>query len=612
MSDRQLTRFAIILDMAIAASGSRVRDILTAIGETPTYKKTEAIDCWRRGKTSPRKGTYVRILRAIESHLGLPEGRLANIVRGRSSALFDEVKSAHPERLQIMRWHLPKDFDTRSEKEKCEILAWISDNVFPCNTEYGRYQSVVSRDKFAIVFPKLSRDEGGRGWMGDLKRKRAGSPTIPASPRLTQEMRDLVHFKTVMLPPKGYVRGKKWLNSTAVVQVARYGLALGTLAAERDGDVCGLGVPVKDLTLGLFAFPEVWEWYLSWYQRRRGFFSSSEQNLLYEVKSLTRNPSGWVRQHAELAQRVRPIEGLVSKEDIAWTRSHWDAACDRTFDYAQQRSRDIRPMARMHRDPFIAIMPVLNAKSPLKVYKKIGDEVLKHMPDPQIRPMRAAVAIRGYLAFRLAIHTGLRQRNLRELLLCRPGKKYTEVRDLETIRRGELRWDRDKETWNIFAPAVAIKNGGSSFFRWRPFQMSLPDLEGLYGWIDAYIRIHRSILLNGCRDPGTFFVRTMMDTRGDTEVDIHSFYNYWKDMTHRYGIYNPYTKRGAVKGLLPHGPHCVRDVLATHLLKTTGSYELASFAIQDSLESVMRHYTRFLPHEKIARAAEEVNKVWRH
>jgi hypothetical protein len=49
----------------------------------------------------------------------------------------------------------------------------------------------------------------------------------------------------------------------------------------------------------------------------------------------------------------------------------------------------------------------------------------------------------------------------------------------------------------------------------------------------------------------------------------------------------------------------------THLLKTTGSYELASFAIQDSLEAVMKHYARFLPHEKIARAAEEVNKVWR-
>ena len=63
-------------------------------------------------------------------------------------------------------------------------------------------------------------------------------------------------------------------------------------------------------------------------------------------------------------------------------------------------------------------------------------------------------------------------------------------------------------------------------------------------------------------------------------------------------------------GRCPHGPHAVRDVLATHLLRRTGSYELASFAIQDSIESVVNQHARFMPHEKIARAAEVLNKVW--
>jgi hypothetical protein len=96
------------------------------------------------------------------------------------------------------------------------------------------------------------------------------------------------------------------------------------------------------------------------------------------------------------------------------------------------------------------------------------------------------------------------------------------------------------------------------------------------------------------------------------ELPIGSFYAVWKLLIQKYGIYNPYTNRGAIKGLLPHGPHAVGDILATHLLKTTGSYELASYAIQDSMEAVMKHYARFMPHEKIARAAEELNKVWRH
>ncbi|MDQ0513478.1 integrase [Angulomicrobium amanitiforme] len=61
----------------------------------------------------------------------------------------------------------------------------------------------------------------------------------------------------------------------------------------------------------------------------------------------------------------------------------------------------------------------------------------------------------------------------------------------------------------------------------------------------------------------------------------------------RHGIHNPYTGRGAIKDLLPHGPHNVRDVLATRILKKTGSYEQASYAIQDTPEMVARHSGRF-------------------
>ncbi|MBZ9850412.1 hypothetical protein LB565_20745 [Mesorhizobium sp. CA14] len=43
------------------------------------------------------------------------------------------------------------------------------------------------------------------------------------------------------------------------------------------------------------------------------------------------------------------------------------------------------------------------------------------------------------------------------------------------------------------------------------------------------------------------------------------------------------------------GPHNVRDALATHILKQTGSYEQASYAIQDTPDMVVHHYGRFLP-----------------
>ncbi|QUD90769.1 hypothetical protein KCG34_13120 [Phenylobacterium montanum] len=138
----------------------------------------------------------------------------------------------------------------------------------------------------------------------------------------------------------------------------------------------------------------------------------------------------------------------------------------------------------------------------------------------------------------------------------------------------------------------------------------LPDLAGLYAEIEAYLKVHRGRLLNGAADPGTFFIKTAKTTSRNAAFDQHTFYEAWRLIIQRYGIFNPFTGRGVIKGLLPHGPHNVRDVLATHILKQTGSYEQASYAIQDTPETVANHYGRFLPQDKAALAAQVLNKVW--
>lgn len=86
----------------------------------------------------------------------------------------------------------------------------------------------------------------------------------------------------------------------------------------------------------------------------------------------------------------------------------------------------------------------------------------------------------------------------------------------------------------------------------------------------------RDRLLKGADDPGTFFVKTMKEISITAAYDQNAFFEAWRLIIQRYGIFNPYPERGAIKGLLPHGPHNVRDVLATRILKKTGSYEQAS------------------------------------
>jgi hypothetical protein len=128
--------------------------------------------------------------------------------------------------------------------------------------------------------------------------------------------------------------------------------------------------------------------------------------------------------------------------------------------------------------------------------------------------------------------------------------------------------------------------------------------------LEHYVTHQRPLLLGPTSDPGTFFIKTAKISSMSTAYDQNSFYEAWRLTIQRYGIFNPFTGRGAIKELLPHRPHNVRDVLATHVLKKTGSFEQASYAIQDTPATVAQHYGRFLPEDKAALAARILNKVW--
>jgi hypothetical protein len=176
-------------------------------------------------------------------------------------------------------------------------------------------------------------------------------------------------------------------------------------------------------------------------------------------------------------------------------------ACEDFHKHASQRVKEIQRIARVHRDPFEPIMPVLEAESPVGEYRKITEEIIRLMPDEELYPRPAAEAVRSFLMLRLGLHLGLRQKNLRQLMLCPRGQIPRSERVLEKMKRGEIRWsDRDRG-WEVLIPAVAFKNAHSSFFGDKPFRLILPDLLDLYRYIDAYVERHRAVLLRTARIP---------------------------------------------------------------------------------------------------------------
>ncbi|KQR36142.1 hypothetical protein ASF91_21405 [Rhizobium sp. Leaf155] len=592
------------------------------------FREGDAIEAatlasWLKGTKVPRSVANLEILGRIERRYRLPQGYFKEKLPHQARAgvgfdVGDEISLAERRRLA---WHLPDDFNSLPKEKRAEILEWVRRVIITGATDYRRFQSQATKQRYAIRFPGVTYG-GLTNQVGSNRKARFEqqnreiedpdilSGVIDAPPQLSSEMSNLMAFKTATLTAVGLKRNGVWGEETASQKLEHLGLMFGALAASPESEVSGRGVPLRALTFGLLVFPSVWDWYLQWRERRRGFYTAWEADMLSIALSLTREETGWIRQHPELTKRVVPIDGLVTEEEIAFARRDWHACCDAFHAHARNRIREIQRVMRVHRDPFEPIMCVLEAPRPLAEYRKITDEILLRMPDKDRYPRAAAESVRSFLMLRLGLHLGLRQKNLRQLMFCPRGHFPTSERRLEEMRRGEIRWNDRENGWEVLIPSIAFKNANSSFFGSKPFRLILPDLLDLYHYINAYIERHRKVLLGPAADPGTFFIKTVKLSSSDASYNQTTFYEAWRLIIQRYGIYNPYTGRGAIRGLLPHGPHNVRDVLATHILKLTGSYEQASYAIQDTPEMVQQHYGRFLPQDKAALAAKILNQVW--
>lgn len=571
---------------------------------------------WRHAARAPQQSKSLRILLRIEERYRLPRGYFRGKLPDPSRAVVHHhIPGASMAERRRLAWHLPDDFDELSLAKREEILAWVRTVVIAGATDYRRYQAAALRQRYAIRFTgllQLSRWESDEADVEDLddQDEDLGAGAIPAPLPLDREMSDLLAFKTANLTAPGRKRNGVWGPETAAQKAEHLGLMFGALAASPSGEIQGFGARLGRLTLGLLVFPAVWDWYLQWRERRRGFYTRWEVMMLVLAGSLSRSETGWLRQTPQLARRLRPIPGLVSRADIEAALQDWDGLCDVVHDHVLQRSKEIARIARVHRDPFEPILPILESDSPLAAYRRITEEIRRHRPDAQLYPLAAAENVRAFLLLRIGLHLGVRQKNLRQLLVCLPGRTPTPERRLELLKRGELRWSERDKGWEVLIPAAAFKNAHSSYFANRPLRVVLPDLGGLYSELDAYLRRHRARLLGHVVDPGVLFIKTVQSRSRHAAYTQTSFYEAWRLTIQRYGVFNPYTGRGAIPGLLPHGPHNVRDVLATHVLKQTGSYEQASYAIQDTPDTVARHYGRFLPQDKAALAARILNQVW--
>uniref|UniRef100_UPI0035CC076B hypothetical protein n=1 Tax=uncultured Sphingomonas sp. TaxID=158754 RepID=UPI0035CC076B len=468
----------------------------------------KTVRSWATGRKLPSAARSFEWLARIEQRYRLPAGYFRQRIGSPPKAMLGrDLSGLEPSERRRLAWHLPDDFERRSISERAEILQWVREVIISGSTEYRRFQAEAMKTRYSIRFPDFY-----------------GSDCVPAAslsdgfdPRdsrmapdlLTKELAQLLRFKSATLTDIGVKRSGVWGAETVTQKTEHLALMFGALAADPDGPVQGRGVPARGMTLVLLAIPAVWDWYLAWREARRGFFTNWEVDMLSLGAAITRSETGWLRQNPQLAVHLTPIAGLVRQEQIDLAVSDWDRFCDIGNEHALARIAQIKRVVRVHRDPFEPILAVLEDESPVRIYRRITTEILARLPDARRYPKATAEAMRGYLMLRLGLHLGVRQKNLRQLLVSPQGTLPRSDRQLEALRCGELRWNTREHGWEVVIPSVAFKNANSSFFGRQAYRLILPDLEDLYAHIATYLGTHRPLLLNGADDPSTFFVKSV-------------------------------------------------------------------------------------------------------
>jgi hypothetical protein len=562
----------------------------------------DTITGWAAGRWLPSKASYP-LIRRIEHALRLSPETLTSRIGQRRSKRF--AQSDYPEYASVrgelvpvrgnksllgsLRPHLPDNFNLIAMAERISMVEWILVNLVGPTSAWGFLSKELIQSRYAMK-------------------------KLP--PWVEEEWQQLASFKCSKISPPGMKRNQPWVSDSEKFNRSAVERIFGALALPKDAEdsrLRGLGLNTETFSLAMLVCPKFLHWWVEWKAFRRlgassedvsNVFDGSKQappremyteyeaSVAFNLSSLFDRETGWMSQNPQLAGHLKPIEGFIDKAFIRRALRDWDSVCQNAYDDYDSLGKQIEDLAEQVRDPFEPILPILKSSNPIGALRLFAQNILEDMPGQGISPLQSAVAMRNYLIVRLHAATALRSRNMRELTF-------------KEDNTGQLR--REGKRWVLMIPRNSFKNRHSSFFgrkKKSDYRRVLSDIDGLYVKIEEYIAVHRPVLLRE-KKSDVFIVAF-------SARPLFTMYNYHRNyrlLTAKYLAHNPFLGRG-IPGVRPHGPHVVRDIVATHIIKETGSYELAAYALGDSSSTVKEHYARFMPEDKIHLADRVIDAWW--
>lgn len=409
------------------------------------------------------------------------------------------------------------------------------------------------------------------------------------------------------------------------------GFIFGALALPLDGDeeMCGRGLSAEDASLALLLDDKIIEWYCRWRAAGRAgasmddsdleaklHYSFTEVTTVSFVKNLFLPDIGYLTQRPDLLERfldgngeLKPgLRGIMDPEIVARAKSDWVGACVKAYEAYSELQAHLTQAAMPVRDRWLPILPILEADRPLEVYYRFALHIRDNAPSEGATEFQKARHKRDYLIIRLAIETGFRQENLRELTW------------------DQLVYDDRDRVWRITLQPSCFKNDYAKHLAGEDYVLVLHDELDLYADLHEYKEKWHRILLKGyagAKDNivlpavrrfafGTKLTRIRRRFQWSDvalpEMNENEFYVSWKRILRKYGIYNKYKNTGFFQPMTMrvgehqevfyvrlHGPHDIRDIIVTDCAKALVPIEHAAARIQDSTETLKDHYRRWGP-----------------
>lgn len=597
-----------------------LQDVMQKRGDIIAHlaKRTDTspsqLSFWLAGRSNPRSEKSFAALRRIEADYGLRDGYLVDravAIARPSNAPARALDRFRPASVTIpspvLAYHLPDTIDAMGASDLAKLKAWLAE------TFVGDPRPIPSKGEIRRF---VGFDLAAHSAFADHMDAQRNAPPIsnaswsrPSPPLLIKEWKALTHFKTAAMTPLGYSRDNVWSVNTTLTNASVYGCAFAALLEEMARHGPAAGAMPGLLSFALLTLPRAWDCLIDGAQARKGRLARTEVNLLRLGLNLLHPQRGWLTQSPWIATGLRAIPGLSTPDDVQSAQEDWIRHCALAHRHIATRIMDVKRRFEPTQRSMEQVAAIIECDDPIGAYRAIAENMWSHRPNQDADPVAFARFVRSYVSIRLVMHTGLRSTNIRELRYNAPDGRAAAEDLLRHGFCGELRKVEDGSAWEVFVPRSAFKNAKSKLYRGRPFRMVLPDVDNLYERLALYVDHCRSYLAADVEDPGWLFINRR---RGHvSRMSSTHFHAAWHDNICKYGIYNPWTGRGVIAGLKPHGPHAIRAVLATQIYRKTGSIQIAAFAIQDHPATVERFYLKHMPIQQQAILDGVLADIWK-